>query len=162
MAACSIATTRLADLIKEDCCCDVKRFEKKIGMWLVSRHGNGPLFDFGEKFFREIEEEVCLNLLDKNNCVISLGGGSITNFKIREFIDKNSLSIYLKVNNNILLDRLRSSKKRPLLNKNNKKDIINNLLSEREIFYNNSDLVIDNNYGKKETIKKIKLELNGI
>ena len=131
--------------------------EKKVGKTI-----NQIFRDFGEKFFREIEEEIFFNLLDKNNCVISLGGGSITNFKIREFIDKNSLSIYLKVNNNILLDRLRSSKKRPLLNKNNKKDIINNLLSEREIFYNNSDLVIDNNYGKKETIKKIKLELNGI
>ena len=63
--------------------------EKKIGKTI-----NQIFRDFGEKFFREIEEEVCLNLLDKNNCVISLGGGSITNFKIRE-IYRQKFFIYL-------------------------------------------------------------------
>ena len=37
----------------------------------------------GESYFRSIEEKICVNLLNKNNCVISLGGGSIINSNIR-------------------------------------------------------------------------------
>ena len=37
--------------------------------------------DHGESYFRNIEEETCLDLLQQNNCVISLGGGSIINKK---------------------------------------------------------------------------------
>ena len=51
----------------------------------------------GELYFRTIEEKICLELLNHNNCLISLGGGSIINKKIREIIKKNSYSIYLQV-----------------------------------------------------------------
>ena len=56
----------------------------------------------GEEYFRSIEEKKCISLLKKENCVISLGGGSVTNAKVREFIKKNSYSIYLKVNKDVL------------------------------------------------------------
>ena len=79
----------------------------------------------GESYFREIEEKICIELLNQNNCVISLGGGSIINKKIRKAINQNSYSIYLQVKLNNLVNRLKSSKKRPLLNKNlNKKEIL--------------------------------------
>ena len=44
----------------------------------------------GEKYFRNIEEKICLKLLTKNNCVISLGGGSIINKKITEDYSSSS------------------------------------------------------------------------
>ena len=71
----------------------------------------------GESYFRDIEEKICIELLTNDNCVISLGGGSIINKKIRKSIKQNSYSIYLQVKLNNLLNRLKSSKKRPLLNK---------------------------------------------
>ena len=37
-----------------------------------------------EKYFRNLEEENISNLLKKEKCVISLGGGSIVNKKIRK------------------------------------------------------------------------------
>ena len=112
----------------------------------------------GEEHFREIEEKVCIDLLKVENCIISLGGGSIINSNIRKIIKKNSFSIYLKVDINILLKRLKSSKKRPLLKYSNKDDI-KKLYNEREIFYNKSDLVIDNNNNKYDAIQKIKVNL---
>ena len=36
-------------------------------------------------------------ILTQKNCVISLGGGSVINEKIRKEIKQNSYSIYLKV-----------------------------------------------------------------
>ena len=36
----------------------------------------------GESYFRDIEEKVCIEILNINNCVVSLGGGSIISKKI--------------------------------------------------------------------------------
>ncbi len=127
--------------------------EKKIGKSI-----NQIFIDSGENYFRKIEEKVCIDLLKVENCIISLGGGSIINSKIRKIIKKNSFSIYLKVDINILLKRLKTSKKRPLLKYNNKEDI-KKLYNEREIFYNKSDFVIDNNNNKYDAIQKIKVNL---
>ena len=127
--------------------------EKKIGKSI-----NHIFIDSGEKYFRKIEEKVCIDLLKVENCIISLGGGSIISSKIRKIIKKNSFSIYLKVDINVLLKRLKSSKKRPLLKYSNKEDI-KKLYNEREIFYNKSDLVINNDNNKYDAIHKIKVNL---
>ena len=114
----------------------------------------------GEAYFRKIEESVCLELLNFENCVISLGGGSITNKSVRKAINQNSYSIYLEVKLKNLLDRLNSSKKRPLLNQNkNKKETLKNLYIERKSFYEESDFIVNNNNDKFVVLEKIKSEL---
>ena len=115
----------------------------------------------GEAYFREIEEKICIDLLYKNNCVISLGGGSIINKKIRKSIKQNSYSIYLNVELSNLVGRLKSSKKRPLLyKKTDKKEILLNLYNSRRKFYEKADFIVDNNNDKFQTLKKIKSKLN--
>jgi len=115
----------------------------------------------GELYFRDIEEKICIEILSKKNCVVSLGGGSIINKKIRKIIKNNSYSIYLKVKLENLQNRLKFSKKRPLLNKNsNKKEVLKNLLINRQEFYEKADLIINNDSDKFETLKKIKSQLN--
>jgi len=115
----------------------------------------------GELYFRYIEEQICLELLNKNNCLISLGGGSIINKKIRKVLKHNSYSIYLQVEIKNLVDRLRFSKKRPLLNKNqNKVELIKNLYDQRKKFYEKADLIVNNNNDKFQVLKKIKSKLN--
>ena len=114
----------------------------------------------GESFFREIELKVCTDLLTHDNCVISLGGGSIINREIRKVIKMNSYSIYLQVKLNNLLERLKSSKKRPLLNKKlNKKETLLNLYNDRRKFYEKADFIVNNNDDKFKVLEKIKSEL---
>ena len=114
----------------------------------------------GESFFRDIELKVCTDLLTLNNCVISLGGGSIINREIRKVIKMNSYSIYLQVKLNNLLERLKSSKKRPLLNtKLNKIETLQNLYKDRRKFYEKADFIVNNNYDKFKVLEKIKSEL---
>jgi len=114
----------------------------------------------GESFFRDIELKVCTDLLTLDNCVISLGGGSIINRKIRKVIKKNSYSIYLQVKLNNLMERLKSSKKRPLLNKNlNQREILQNLYNDRRRFYEKADFIVSNNNDKFKVLEKIKSEL---
>ena len=57
----------------------------------------------GENYFRKLEEKITLDILKKNNSVVSLGGGAIVNKSIRNIIKMNSYNIYLKVNINIFL-----------------------------------------------------------
>ena len=116
--------------------------------------------DHGEEYFRAVEEEVCLNLLNKKGCVISLGGGSLNSLKIRNKISKNSFSIYIKVKTNILVNRLKNNTKRPLLKGVNMKSKLEELYKERKSFYNNSDLIIENNFDKKDILSKIKSNIN--
>ena len=115
----------------------------------------------GESYFRKIEEKICLELLTKNNCIISLGGGSIINKKIRKAINQNSYSIYLQVKLDNLENRLKSSKKRPLLNKNSSKiETLENLYNERRKFYENADFIVNNDNDKFQVLEKIKFKLN--
>ena len=51
----------------------------------------------GEKFFRELEEKITLNILKKRGVVIALGGGAFMNSKIRKEILINHLSFWLNL-----------------------------------------------------------------
>ena len=114
----------------------------------------------GESYFRDIEEKICLELLNYSNCVISLGGGSIINKKIRRSIKKNSYSIYLQVELNNLVNRLKSSKKRPLLiNNKNRLEVLESLYEHRRKFFEKADFIINNNDDKTQVLEKIKTEL---
>ena len=72
----------------------------------------------------------------------------------------NSYSIYLQVKLNNLLERLKSSKKRPLLNTElNKKETLQNLYNDRRKFYEKADFIVNNNNDKFRVLEKIKSEL---
>tara|TARA_B100000963_G_scaffold74388_1_gene62534 strand:+ start:91 stop:627 length:537 start_codon:yes stop_codon:yes gene_type:complete len=115
----------------------------------------------GESYFRTIEEKICIQLLTLDNCVISLGGGSIINKKIRRLIKVNSFSIYLQVKLKNLLTRIKSSNKRPLLNNNlNKIETLENLFNDRKKFYEKADFIVNNDKDKFTVLEKIKSELN--
>ena len=126
----------------------------------IKKNINSIFEENGESYFRHIEEEICIELLNKESCVISLGGGSIISKKIRNTIRKNSYSIYLQVKLNNLENRLKFSRKRPLLNKNlSKKEILENLLKDRQKYYEKADLIIMNDSQKFQALEKIKSEL---
>ena len=115
----------------------------------------------GESYFRDIEEKVCIEILTIDNCVISLGGGSIISKKIRKIIKKNSFSIYLQVKLNNLQNRLKFSRKRPLLNKNlNNSEILKNIFKDRQKYYEKADLIINNDGDKSRSLNEIKSQLN--
>ena len=106
----------------------------------------------GEKFFRLEEEKEVLKSLKKNNCVIALGGGAFINKTIRNNILKNDVSIWLDSDLEILNKRTKWNKKRPLLNKENSKIVINKLYEERKNIYKLANYKIDCTDLSKENI----------
>ena len=107
---------------------------------------------YGEILFREQEEKICIDILQKEKFVLALGGGAITNEGIRDSIAKNSLLIYLKTDENILFERLKNDKSRPLLKGTNLKKQINSILKDRKKLYSESNIIIENNVNDIEDV----------
>ena len=100
----------------------------------------------GEKFFRMEEENEILKSLEKNNCVIALGGGAFMNKTVRENILKNAISIWLNVDIKTLNKRVKWNRRRPLLQKENNQKKITDLYTERKNIYKlaNHKIACDN------------------
>ena len=109
----------------------------------------------GEDYFRKIEVSNIKILCKKKNAVISLGGGSIMNEEILNLVKKTSISIFLKVDIDELVKRLKRSKKRPLLINENIKKIITVLNNERMPKYEEVDFIINNNIHSEKTVANI-------
>ena len=110
----------------------------------------------GEKFFRMEEENEVLKSLEKNNCVIALGGGAFMNKTVRENILKNAISIWLSVDIKTLNQRIKWNRKRPLLKEENNQKKITELYAERKNIYKlaNHQIACDN-LSKKNIAEKI-------
>ena len=109
----------------------------------------------GEKYFRDIEELISIKSLKLNNKVIALGGGGYINPAIRKCALQNCISFWLNWKNEILINRIKNSKKRPLAIKLNNLEL-NRLIIKRSTTYNLSDYKINcDKLGKKELVKKI-------
>ncbi|MDC0498648.1 shikimate kinase [Alphaproteobacteria bacterium] len=109
----------------------------------------------GEVYFRDLEEEITIKILNNKETIVSLGGGAIINKKIRKFIEKNSYNIYLKVDVDILTKRLQNSRNRPLIYKTDLKTELINLIYKRKKFYQKADLIIQNEKNIIETTEDI-------
>jgi shikimate kinase len=125
--------------------------EKKTGKSI-----NQIFSESGEIFFRELEENYISKILHKKNYVFSLGGGVMNNINLRNIIKKNSYNIYLEVEINILSKRLGSSRNRPLINNINIKKKLNELITERENYYKEANLIIKNDKKISDTINELK------
>ena len=109
----------------------------------------------GEKFFRNLEEEITLKSLSSINNVISLGGGGFINEKIRSEVLKNNFSFWLNCNTKTLLNRIRSSKKRPLVFNLNDSELTE-LIVKRSKIYSKAQFKINcHKLTKTEIVKKI-------
>lgn len=101
---------------------------------------------YGEKLFRKLEYEILKSTLNKENCIISTGGGLPCYLDAMNLINNNGVSIYLEMNPDAIFSRLKNSKqKRPLiLNKTEKVliDYIKKKLEERNPIYTKATLTL--------------------
>ena len=95
-----------------------------------------------EKYFRKIENDITLFELKKEKVVISLGGGAFLNDTIRKNAKKSSVSFWLDVPLSVLIKRLKKSRQRPLLYKQNLNETVKKIYFERKKTYNEADYKI--------------------
>ena len=113
----------------------------------------------GEDYFRKIEEKISLKKLSLNSVVISLGGGAFLNNKIRKEVLKRHISFWLNCSSQVILNRIKNSKKRPLGNKLTNDDLVD-LMKKRSTIYSKALYEIKcDNLSKKGIVNKI-LKIN--
>ena len=105
----------------------------------------------GENFFRNLEEKITLKLLRSTNSIISLGGGSFINEKIRKEILVNNFSFWLNCDAKTLLKRIKKNKKRPVAFNLNDSEILE-LIEIRTKIYSKAQFKINCHKLKKTEI----------
>ncbi|WP_435090372.1 shikimate kinase [Candidatus Pelagibacter bacterium nBUS_30] len=127
-----------------------KEIEKELGISIKK------IFETkGENYFRKIEKKITLRKLKSNSSVIALGGGAFTNKEIRKNILKNHLSFWLNWNDEILLNRIKNSKKRPLAFNSSDNELID-LIKNRTNVYSKALYEIKcDNLSKNQIVKRI-------
>jgi shikimate kinase len=93
--------------------------EKEVGKSIIE------IFETdGEKKFRMLEEHCLKKILDKDNIVISLGGGTPCYHNNIELINKNGISVYIKMSVDELVKRLlKVRNNRPLIRDLSKQEL---------------------------------------
>ena len=111
------------------------------------------IFDLkGEKYFRKIEENESLKIIEGKNKVIALGGGTFINENVRQNIKKLCFSVWLDLTPKEIFGRIKNNNARPLLrNVKSEKDIEKIYLSRKKI-YALADYRVDCAYKNKKQI----------
>ncbi len=107
---------------------------------------------YGEEMFRDLEKRVLLRLLGNKPCVIATGGGAFMNKDIRAAIVERALSIWLRADLGVILERVSRRDTRPLLKNGDKGEILQRLMNERYPIYAEANIVIDSNSGPHEMV----------
>jgi len=97
----------------------------------------------GEDFFRARETEVLGRLLRSAPAVLSTGGGAFLLKSNRDLIDASGVSVWLRVDLDLLWQRVRHKTTRPLLRTANPRETLAALYQARMPFYSLADLAVD-------------------
>src|SRR3954468_12806435 len=96
----------------------------------------------GEPHFRDGEARVIARLLEGGPVVLATGGGAFMREETRKRIGDKAVSIWLKVDADIIMRRVRRRADRPLLQTTDPEATVGRLIVEREPIYRLADLTI--------------------
>lgn len=107
---------------------------------------------YGEQVFRDLEKRVMLRLLSASPAVIATGGGAFVNDSIREAVHEKALSVWLKADLDVLVERTARRDTRPLLRTGDRREILAKLMQDRYPLYAEADIVIESDTGAHEEV----------
>lgn len=111
------------------------------------------IFDtIGEAAFRDGERRVIARLLSEGPVVLATGGGAFMAPDTRERIRAGATSIWLRAGLDILVRRCQRRSHRPLLQKGNTRDILRDLMAQREPVYAEADITVDSGEDDHEAV----------
>jgi shikimate kinase len=98
---------------------------------------------YGETHFRDGERRVILRLLSAGPSVIATGGGAFMCDETRASIQQNGISVWLKAELAVLVDRVTRKSNRPLLKNGEPAEVMGEILAAREPVYALADIVVE-------------------
>lgn len=110
----------------------------------------------GEDRFRDIESEVVREVSGMENVVIDAGGGVVLREENMANFRSNGIVICLRADEDVIMERTKKYKHRPLLNVEDPKQRIRTLIAKRAPYYAKADHCIDTG---KLTVKQVVEEI---
>ena len=114
----------------------------------------------GEDGFRRREKNIISDLAQKKNIVLATGGGAILNKENQQTLKNSGTIVYLCADIEDLLERTSKDKNRPLLQTDNPRKKLQEILTQREPIYRElADIILETN---KMTVHAAVKELEGL
>jgi shikimate kinase len=114
----------------------------------------------GERRFRERESEMIRELTALEGIVLATGGGAILAPENRERLAANGIVVYLKTGINEQLKRTGRSRKRPLLNRQDPRQVLESMATARTPLYEEiADIALDTNSQRVRSVAQKLREL---
>ncbi|GAB4136095.1 MAG: hypothetical protein Tsb0016_00110 [Sphingomonadales bacterium] len=107
---------------------------------------------FGEPAFRDGERRVIRRLLDGAPKVIATGGGAFMDPDTRALIKAEAMSVWLKADIDVLVERTSRRNSRPLLLGKDAKAVLSELAARRYPHYGEADITISSGRGPHEAV----------
>lgn len=107
---------------------------------------------YGEPEFRALEQRVIARVLEAGPQILSTGGGAYMNDHTREAIASSAVSVWLKADLDLLMERVSKKQNRPLLKNDNPRAVLERLMNERYPVYALADLTVVTRDERKEVI----------
>ncbi len=106
----------------------------------------------GEAAFRDGERRVIARLLDGGPQVLATGGGAFMDAETRRRIRERAVSVWLRADLDVLVERCSRKRNRPLLEGGDPRAILARLIDERYPIYAEADIVVDTVAGPHEEV----------
>lgn len=119
----------------------------------VSRMTVADLFErYGEPEFRALERRVIARLVEEGSRVVSTGGGAFMNEETRRAVAAHGVSVWLKADLDLLMERIAKNRNRPLLKNADPRAVMQRLMHERYPVYGLADIVVQTRDDSKDVI----------
>jgi len=109
---------------------------------------------FGESSFRDGERRVIARLLDGPRHILATGGGAFMDARTREAIKRRAVSVWLKADVGLLMERVGRKGTRPLLQTADPRGTMERLVTERYPVYAEADLTVESREGPHDRVVK--------
>lgn len=122
----------------------------------IERAAGMPVEDIfthhGEAHFRAGEERVIKRILSTGPLVLATGGGAFMSASLRDAIAEHGVSVWLRAQPDILMQRVIRRDNRPLLKTPDPRATLERILAEREPVYALADVTVDSRDVPHETM----------
>ncbi len=117
---------------------------------------------YGEDYFRELEHTILKKIISNQGAIVSTGGGIVLKKENVDIMKDNGIIIFLNIDVETQIARIKNKKNRPLLKNSNLKGDLKNMKNDRDKIYESiSNLKIDvSGVTKYKVIDDIQIYLN--
>lgn len=115
----------------------------------------------GEPAFRDLERKILARLLSEELKIIAPGGGAVMNDETAALVWEKSISIWLRADLDVLVERTSRNNRRPLLRNGNPREILAGLMEKRHPVYQKAALTVETDSSEIDhTLQKLMKSLD--